>query len=69
MFLFKMHSIGSVRPIPRASAMVNAGWWQAQEKQQEKREEKSEEKSEGEGESEGEIEEKIELYLGHGAYH
>jgi hypothetical protein len=26
MFLFKMHSIGSVRPVPRASALVNH-WW------------------------------------------
>ena len=26
MFLFKMHSIGSVRPIPRTTALVNH-WW------------------------------------------
>ena len=26
MFLFKMHSIGSVRPVPRASAVANQ-WW------------------------------------------
>ncbi len=35
MFLFKMHSIGSVRPVPRAAALINANananpnanWW------------------------------------------
>ena len=26
MFLFRMHSVGSVRPVPRTSAMVNQ-WW------------------------------------------
>ena len=26
MFLFRMHSIGSVRPVPRASAVANQ-WW------------------------------------------
>jgi hypothetical protein len=27
MFLFKMHSIGSVRPVPRAAAVANANMW------------------------------------------
>ena len=32
MFLFKMHSIGSVRPVPRASALASQ-WWNGQPRQ------------------------------------
>ena len=45
MFLFKMHSIGSVRPIPRASAMVNASWWNRDQTQEKKQEEQEQEQA------------------------
>ena len=62
MFLFRMHSVGSVRPVPRASAIVNTThWWnrgqteqvqvQVQDKEltQDKELEQSQEQSQGQG--------------------